>query len=206
MGYHCLITKQIEGKVSASIINRHNKNPALADVQKQKEKYIRPCSKLYPHILPSSKDVPKTPLMEKINEFSKNLSPVSHLIVEYLGYEKDLLDAVRQVDDNRFFYLSNLGIDWFDRYKNRQAVEIFSCKEVKIFRGIFVNTSLNHGDTPLMIAAETGQKEKVKSLLEHPEIGIDLSNKHGDTALTWASFHGNFDCVKYLVKNGVVIH
>ena len=57
------------------------------------------------------------------------------------------------------------------------------------------------GETPLITAANNGDKAIVQHLIDH-KAKLDAANKHGDTALHRAAYQFHTAVVKLLVKAG----
>lgn len=78
-------------------------------------------------------------------------------------------------------------------------------ESLKKLLGTNVNVQDNRGWTPLMSAAENGQFEVVKYLLEN-KAQTNLRNEKGDTALIRASVTGQTEIVKLLIEAGASVH
>jgi len=75
-----------------------------------------------------------------------------------------------------------------------------------ISAGADVKARTKWDETPLHIAADRGNVEIAKVLLEH---GADINvrnNKRGDTPLHRAVAKGNVEMVKFLLKQGADVH
>jgi ankyrin repeat protein/superfamily I DNA/RNA helicase len=68
-----------------------------------------------------------------------------------------------------------------------------------------VDFQTKDGETALMIAAGTGQKEIIKLLLEN-NANPNLTRKDGDTVLTIATKFANYEIIKILINNNVDIN
>lgn len=76
--------------------------------------------------------------------------------------------------------------------------------------GADVNTKnnydgLNHGDSPLFIAAQLGYDEVVKELLEHNP-NVNAKNNFGRTPLLAAAYQGHVEVVKLLLEKGADVN
>ena len=84
---------------------------------------------------------------------------------------------------------------------------IYGLEDIKglVERGANVNIKdANYGDTPLIRAATSGEREIVKYLIEKGA-KIDDTNKIGDTALIVAACYGEKDATNELIMNGANI-
>ncbi|XP_013381092.1 ankyrin repeat domain-containing protein 33B [Lingula anatina] len=74
--------------------------------------------------------------------------------------------------------------------------------------GMDVNIPDNEGNTPLIFAAEAGQPEAVKFLIQNfPDINIDQENENGLTALIKAAIQGQSQTASLLLEAGAsVLH
>lgn len=72
---------------------------------------------------------------------------------------------------------------------------------VLLSEGTNVDTVDEEGNTPLMIAAKTGNLRIMDILLNHNP-NINLQNKNGSTALIMAAKTGQLHVVKKLIRNG----
>jgi ankyrin repeat protein len=73
---------------------------------------------------------------------------------------------------------------------------------IKVFleKGAYVKAANKYGSTPLHWAAEDGNLDVVKHLVEEKGADVKAADKYGCTPLHWAAAYGKLDVVKYLVE------
>lgn len=64
-----------------------------------------------------------------------------------------------------------------------------------------LNTKMENGNTPVLLAAKYGKLEEIRSLLKAGS-GLNEQNNDGDTALMFAAAHGRLEVVKLLIEEG----
>ena len=97
-----------------------------------------------------------------------------------------------------------------DAYKNDRATPLFCAAqdnfpaivELLIKRGANINLAMDAGTPPLSVAADCGNIEVVRLLLQESEIQINQTTKNGVTALSVASQEGHKEIVKMLLRKG----
>ena len=113
-------------------------------------------------------------------------------------------------EDHKFEYTSGnfkKQYDLLEKHKNKVndlliaavGAEELPLAEYALRHGADIHI---HDDYPLRYAAEQGNFEVVKFLVDR---GADI-HIYGDYALTWASTNGNLKMVKYLVEHGADVH
>ena len=68
-----------------------------------------------------------------------------------------------------------------------------------------INMEDGNGNTPLMYAAENGNKDIVKLLIDKGA-NVNKQDKNGKTPLMYAVVKGNKDIVKLLIENGAIVN
>ena len=112
---------------------------------------------------------------------------------------------------NLFLVLGGLtSLSWAGAYDDFiYAVKFNDEKRVALMlqRGIDPNSiEEERGETALMIALRENSMRVFATLLQHPDIKLEVGAANGDTALMLASYLANFEAVKSLISAGAKVH
>ncbi len=96
--------------------------------------------------------------------------------------------------------LQELGINE-EQYDSTILTDYHSPERLALLitAGANVNTTDEHGWSPLHMAAGDGLAKCVLLLLAAPDIDVNLTDSSGDTPLCWAADEGHAECVKLLL-------
>ena len=96
-------------------------------------------------------------------------------------------------------YVSANGVE---DYRQKTPANIVAIAELLLRAGADVNAARFYNETPLMVAAASGNADVIKALVAHGAKIEEAEARRGQNALMWAAAEGNSDAVAALLKAG----
>ncbi len=164
-------------------------NPNLARISKVSRSF----NKIYKNIIKI-----KLPIIwPKLRDFTISVTPY---------VTKNIIPIDAKVEEIK---------EWLKNSKNSEAIKEallygittnrYDIIKIASTIGIDTNNTDHNGNTEIMIAAEYGNTDTIKNLLEL-NANINATNEWGNTALTYAVSHNHIDAVIFLLDNGAKLH